>query len=354
MSNVEAGPELSGTSEVAKVTKPWHQNRAVIGGCLVAAGLTFMWGLKLLSPVQESPKAEEPPKPPAKTQIKVAEAAPPPIPVSAGPRLTPAALGAPPAEEDLGLKAPVMAKRTQGEPQRLGNGQLQAAKTPQSAVGVGASLIATEVVQVEAVNSGVGTYRLGAGTIIPCILDTAMDTTVAGFIRCHLDRDIYSDTGAIVLLDAGTSVLGEYQASLRQGQERIGVVWSQARTPKGITIRLNSPGTDPVGRAGMDGELDTYFWTRFGAAVMFSLLQDAGAAARNYVSSLATNGTSNQGVNPGQIGINTQGATEQVVSTTVRNSANVPPVLKKNQGERVSIFVRNDLDFSKVYQLQTD
>jgi type IV secretion system protein VirB10 len=87
---------------------------------------------------------------------------------------------------------------------------------------------------------------------------------------------------------------------------------------------------------------------------MFSLLQDAGAAARNYVSSLATNGTYNQGVSPSQVGINTQGATEQVVSTTVRNSVNIPPVLKKNQGERVSIFVRNDLDFSKVYQLQTE
>ncbi len=119
------------------------------------------------------------------------------------------------------------------------------------------------------------------------------------------------------------------------------MVWSQARTPKGITIKLNSPGTDPVGRAGMDGELDTYFWTRFGAAVMFSLLQDVGAAARNYVSSLATNGNNNQGVNAGQIGINTQGATEQVVNTTVRNSVNIPPVLKKN------------LDFSKVYELQT-
>jgi type IV secretion system protein VirB10 len=200
-----------------------------------------------------------------------------------------------------------VAKRTQGEAQRPGVGQLQAAKNQPTSIGVGASLVATDVVQVEAVNAGVGTYRLGAGTIISCILDTAMDTTVAGFIQCHLDRDIYSDTGAVVLLDAGTSVLGEYQTSLRQGQERIGVVWSQARTPKGITIKLNSPGTDPVGRVGMDGELDTYFWTRFGAAVMFSLLQDVGAAARNYVSSLATNGNNNQGVYPGQIGINTQG-----------------------------------------------
>ncbi|MBS0546130.1 MAG: TrbI/VirB10 family protein [Proteobacteria bacterium] len=340
--------------DAGKATLPWYQMRPVIGGGVIALGLVIVWGFRMLSPPHPDVQKAEPPPPPAKTKIAVA-ADPTPV---APPRVAAKPLQAAdpkPPEDDTGLRSPVMAIKTQGQP--------KSAQTPAGAVGgrltapngtVGASMIATDVVQVQAVKSGNGTFRLSAGTVIPCILDTAMDTTLAGFIRCHLDKDIYSDTGAVVVLDAGTVVMGEYQASLKQGQERIGVVWSRARTPKGITIKLDSPGTDPVGRAGMDGEVETFFWTRYGAAVMFSLLQDAGAFARAYATYLATNGGSNSNgaVNPSVIGINTQSASEQTVGSTLRNSANIAPVLKKNQGERVDIFVRNDLEFSQVYALQ--
>ena len=35
-----------------------------------------------------------------------------------------------------------------------------------------------------------------------------------------------------------------------------------------------------------------------------------------------------------------------------RQSGNIPPTLIKNPGERVSIFVARDVDFSKVYNLK--
>jgi type IV secretion system protein VirB10 len=50
---------------------------------------------------------------------------------------------------------------------------------------------------------------------------------------------------------------------------------------------------------------------------------------------------------------NTHAAGEQLAATALRNQMNIPPILRKNQGERISMFVRNDLDFSDVYKLST-
>jgi type IV secretion system protein VirB10 len=100
----------------------------------------------------------------------------------------------------------------------------------------------------------------------------------------------------------------------------------------------------------MDGEVETYFWTRFGSAIMFSLIQDAASIGRVLVNNATSGGSYNAYPS---YGTNTQAAGEQLAATALRNQVNIPPILRKNQGERVSIFVRNDLDFSDVYKLST-
>ncbi|MGH7121086.1 MAG: TrbI/VirB10 family protein, partial [Acetobacteraceae bacterium] len=48
-----------------------------------------------------------------------------------------------------------------------------------------------------------------------------------------------------------------------------------------------------------------------------------------------------------------QPAAGQVANTALEAQINIPPTLKKNQGDSVSIFVARDLNFSDVYKLQT-
>ena len=112
----------------------------------------------------------------------------------------------------------------------------------------------------------------GGGTLIPCILQTAMNSAQPGYTSCLIPRDVYSENGRVVLMEKGTKVLGEYHGGIQQGQNRLFVLWTRAVTPQGVRIDLASPGSDALGRAGIAGSVDTFFWARFGSALLLSLV----------------------------------------------------------------------------------
>jgi type IV secretion system protein VirB10 len=186
------------------------------------------------------------------------------------------------------------------------------------------------------------------GTVMPCILQTAIDTLLAGFVTCVVPIDVRGTTGDVVLLDRGTKIVGQIENGLVQGQERVFVLWSRAETPNHVVIALNSPGADELGRAGLPGEVDNHWWKRFGGALMLTLLQgslDAGTA-------LASNSGSGNGNGAGAGFVyGAQSSGNQIANTALQSSINIPPTLRKNQGDTVSVFVAQDLDFSAVYRL---
>lgn len=180
-------------------------------------------------------------------------------------------------------------------------------------------------------------YLLTKGTTIPCVLQTAIDSTLPGFVTCKLPQDIIGKTG-ITLLDRGTLVVGETQGGMQQGQSRLFVLWTRAETPNGVVINLDSPAADPLGRTGFDGEVQTHFWARLGGALLLSVVQGGLQAG---VAAVSPQGSTN---------INT-GSIDSVAAESLRNSVNIRPTLTKNQGELVSIFVARDLDFNQVYSV---
>jgi type IV secretion system protein VirB10 len=177
---------------------------------------------------------------------------------------------------------------------------------------------------------------LSAGTVIPCTLQTAINSTQAGFVSCVINHDVYSENGRIVLLDKGTKVLGQYSGGITQGQARLFVLWTRALTPRGVAIDLGSPAADSLGRAGLPGGVDTQFWARFGVGLVISVLEDA--------SQIAGRAVANEGSNTTQV----PGQTGQ---TVLQQTMNIKPILKKNQGDTAAIFVAKDFDFRSVYDV---
>ncbi len=177
---------------------------------------------------------------------------------------------------------------------------------------------------------------LTAGAAIPCILQTAMDSGTPGFVSCILPRDVYSESGAVVLMERGTRVLGEYQGGLQQGRNRLFVLWTRAVTPAGVTVGLASPAADALGRAGFDGQVDTHFWDRFGGALLLSLVDDGLYAAVGRDDAVRE----------------TARVPSDAAGIALQNSVDIPRTLRKPQGSEVSIVVAQDLNFAGVYRLR--
>jgi type IV secretion system protein VirB10 len=189
------------------------------------------------------------------------------------------------------------------------------------------------------------------GTLIPCVLQTAIDSTLPGLVDCVVPIDIRGSTGGVVLLDRGTKIVGQLQSGPMQGENRVFVDWTRAETPDHVIVTLDSPGADELGRSGLPGAVDNHFLQRFGGALMLTFVQgalEAGTAAAQNSGGSGSNGAALGFVDAAQ----SNG--QSVANTALQNSINIPPTLTKNQGDTVSLFVAHDLDFSGVYQLQVN
>jgi type IV secretion system protein VirB10 len=183
------------------------------------------------------------------------------------------------------------------------------------------------------------TLTVTMGTLIPCVLQTAMDSSAAGIVTCVTQQDVLGSTGSVVLMEKGTRMVGEYANRMQQGQDRLFVLWNRAETPNHVVITLGSPGADALGRAGFDGQIDTHFWARFGGALMLTVVDGAFGAA--------TAVASQHGGTYLNFGAGQSAATE-----ALQNTINIPPTIRKNQGDVVAVMVARDLDFSQVYALR--
>jgi type IV secretion system protein VirB10 len=182
------------------------------------------------------------------------------------------------------------------------------------------------------------------GTRIPCIPEMPIDSTVAGFFSCITPVDVRGSTGTVVLMERGTRIVGEVRSGLSRGSRRLFVVMTQALTPGGVQMELNSPGADVMGQAGLDGEVDSHFFERFRGAMLLAFL-DTGLQAAATVASNSLNNSN--GVTFNQFQSGGQRATSQALESDI----NIPTTLRRNQGEPMTVFVARNLDFSDVYRL---
>ena len=180
---------------------------------------------------------------------------------------------------------------------------------------------------------------LPKGTFIDCTLETAIDSTLPGMTTCITATDTFGVDGSTVLIERGSKLVGETRGDVQQGQARVFVLWTEARTPTGVIVPLASPGTDELGRSGLPGEVNRHFLERFGAAILISIIDGAVQAA--VVSQSRGNAV-----------IYNPSGSQDIMTEVLKSTVNIPPTVTKAQGDRIQVLVARDLDFRSVYELK--
>ena len=186
------------------------------------------------------------------------------------------------------------------------------------------------------------------GVLFQCALKTRIVSAVSGFVGCQVQRPVYSDDGKVVLIERGSHLDGEYRiVQVRPGVTRIPILWTRVRTPHGVTVDLDSPGTGPLGDSGITGEIDNRWVERIGAALLLSLIDDAIKLQISENTSTSTSTPNATVVMP-----NTAATTSRLAEKVLDSTINIPPLITAHQGSVVGVYVSRDLDFSGVYRLE--
>jgi type IV secretion system protein VirB10 len=167
------------------------------------------------------------------------------------------------------------------------------------------------------------------GTLIPAVLETALDSTRPGLARAIVSRDVRGFDGSRVLIPRGSRLIGEYRSDAEPGQNRMLVNWIRLIRPDGATIAIGSPASDTPGGGGIRASVNSHFFERFAGAILQSAL-DIGV-------NLAS-----RSVDSGVVII------PQSQGSVTRFPNQIRPTLKVKPATSISIFVARDLDFTGV------
>ena len=170
------------------------------------------------------------------------------------------------------------------------------------------------------------------GTMIPAVLETAINTDVPGYVRAVVSQDVRSFDGSRVLVPRSSRLIGQYQSGLQGGQKRAYVIWTRLIRPDGISVALASPATAFDGSAGLKGDTNSHFFQRFGSALLLSVVGG--------LSAIGTGGTSL-----------VIGGGESAAAAAVNQGNHIAPTVRVRQGEPIRVFTARDLDFSRAPQL---
>lgn len=168
------------------------------------------------------------------------------------------------------------------------------------------------------------------GTMIPAILETAINTDVPGYTRAVVSADVRSFDGSRVLVPRSSRLIGEYKSGMQAGQKRAYVIWTRLIRPDGVSVNLASPATSFSGETGLGGKVNTHFFERFGSAMLFSLIGSLSPLGGGATAIIANAGG------------------QSAAAAAVGQSGQIGPTVRVRQGEPIRVFTARDLDFSKV------
>ncbi len=180
-------------------------------------------------------------------------------------------------------------------------------------------------------------YEVKAGTYIPGVLISGINSDLPGNIKGQVREDVYDTvTGNHLLIPKGTTLIGTYDSGITFGQNRALVVWQRLIFPNGKTMLLdNMGGVDLSGYAGFKDRVDNHNLELFKAVILSSIL-GAGTA-------IVSDDDNKENDWRGEAG---RGAGEQVIMIGNRLADKLlalQPTITIRPGYRFNIMTHSDL-----------
>lgn len=181
-------------------------------------------------------------------------------------------------------------------------------------------------------------YEVKAGTIIPTVLVTGINSDLPGTILGQVRENIYDTvSGNYLLIPQGSKVLASYDSMVAYGQERVLVCWQRLIRPDGTSLSLDcQPGVDLAGYAGFADSVDNHWWRVLTGVALGSVLAAGVVVPQGNVSGYVP--TIGQGM-----AANAAGAVNQAGQQITNRALNIQPTIKVRPGFSVNVLVTKDL-----------
>jgi type IV secretory pathway VirB10-like protein len=190
-------------------------------------------------------------------------------------------------------------------------------------------------------------YELKAGTIIPGILITGINSDLPGNVMGQVSENVWDTaTGRFVLIPKGTRILGVYDSQVSFGQNRILLVWNRLVFPNGTTLDIaGSPGIDQAGYSGLSGRVDEHWGTMLKSALLASVF----VAGAEIVYDRDAQGN-NENKSPRDVAAESAAGSILDMGTKLMNKASdIQPTITVRPGKKMGIFVQQDVVFPFPY-----
>ncbi len=188
-------------------------------------------------------------------------------------------------------------------------------------------------------------FTIVSGEMLHAVLNVAMDSDLPGMVTATVTSPAYAYTGSEELIPKGSRLIGQYSSAVLQGQSRIFIMWNRLVLPDGVSVDINSPDTDAIGKAGEPADyINRRFWSRFGESVLLSIL---GAGVSNVDVQASDQYNSSQAYR-----IAIAESLQESASGTLQQSISLQPTLVRYQGATINVFIAHDLSFYDLYKQQ--
>ena len=185
-----------------------------------------------------------------------------------------------------------------------------------------------------------GANALWIGTMIPGILETAINTDLPGHVLARVTQNVYdSQTGKFLLIPQGTLLVARYNNSVSYAQSRVQIIWDTLIRPDGYQIDLD--GANGVDRAGMAGQEANYSenWFEYvkaaGIITLFAIVNARFVETANKYSKSEETASSVAQAN--------QQFFNQLGSSLVSRAMSIQPTLTVDNGTLINIMLNKTI-----------